>query len=202
MDYTFYNRNLPHRLPAGEQLFLTLRLAGSLPRSVVAALRAEAEAVEAAALRQPPDGAAAYRRQKQYFGRFDAMLDAAATGPLWLRRPPVAALVGQAFHHYDGRCYELLAYCIMANHVHAVLSLPEPTGSFMRTLQRLKSYTALEANRLLGRTGQFWQRETYDHIIRDGEEMQRVLAYVVNNPVKAGLIENWQQWPHTYWREQ
>jgi len=90
----------------------------------------------------------------------------------------------------------------MPNHVHAVVFLPENAPFLAETLQRLKGYTALQANKILGRTGQFWQRETYDHIVRNGEEMQRVVAYVVTNPVKAGLVENWEHWPYTYWSEE
>lgn len=89
----------------------------------------------------------------------------------------------------------------MPNHVHLVVSLAYNAPLLVETLQRIKGYTALQANKLLGRTGQFWQRETYDHIVRSGEEMQRIIAYVLNNPVKAGLVDTWEQWPHTYWAE-
>jgi len=67
----------------------------------------------------------------------------------------------------------------------------------VRTLQRLKSYTATQANKLLGLTGAFWQSETYDHVVRPGE-LERIVSYVLENPVNAGLVEDWQQWPHTY----
>jgi len=74
----------------------------------------------------------------------------------------------------------------MANHVH-LLVLPRISPS--RFLQTLKGYTAREANRLLGRTGQpFWQAETYDHTVRDDRESDRIKAYIENNPVKAGLV--------------
>ena len=58
-----------------------------------------------------------------------------------------------------------------------------------RITQGLKGYTAREANRLLGRTGQpFWQGESYDHWVRDETEFIRIIAYIENNPVKAGLV--------------
>ncbi len=90
----------------------------------------------------------------------------------------------------------------MANHVHLVVQLPD-TASFSaaRMMQRLKGRTALAANKLLGRPGQaFWQHESCGHVVRNGEEQARVVAYAVNNPVKAGLVENWTQWPYTYVR--
>jgi REP element-mobilizing transposase RayT len=46
-----------------------------------------------------------------------------------------------------------------------------------------------------------WQSESYDHIVRDEDEFYRIINYIINNPVKAGLVENWQDWPHTYINE-
>jgi len=74
----------------------------------------------------------------------------------------------------------------MSNHVH-VLLLPRVSPS--RLLQSLKGATAREANRVLARTGEtFWRAESYDHWVRDETERQRIVAYVENNPVKAGLV--------------
>jgi type I restriction enzyme R subunit/putative DNA methylase len=83
--------------------------------------------------------------------------------------------------------YELGAYVIMSNHGH-VLLLPRVSPS--RLLQSLKGATARESNRILGRTGEtFWQAESYDHWVRDETERQRIVAYIENNPVKAGLVK-------------
>ncbi|MEW5986568.1 MAG: hypothetical protein AB1791_08050 [Chloroflexota bacterium] len=62
----------------------------------------------------------------------------------------------------------------------------------------MKGYTAGQANLLLERTGAFWQHESYDHYVRDAAELERIVAYVVNNPVKAGLVTDWQEWPWAY----
>jgi REP element-mobilizing transposase RayT len=73
----------------------------------------------------------------------------------------------------------------MANHVH-VLLLPAVSPS--RLLRALKGATAREANRILGRTGEtFWQGESYDHWARDEREVERIAAYIEENPVRAGL---------------
>lgn len=94
----------------------------------------------------------------------------------------------------------VLAFCLMANHVHLVVQLPENADfSAARMMQRLKGRTALHANKLLNCTGQdFWRKESYDHVVRDSREQERIIAYVLNNPVKAGLVEEWTQWPYTY----
>ena len=95
----------------------------------------------------------------------------------------------------------------MANHVHTIIK-PLPIGgaggvtyhSLAAIMQSLKGYTAHEANKLLGREGEFWAHENYDHWIRDHDEWQRIVAYVLNNPVKAGYIERWQDWKWNYRR--
>ena len=190
----YYERNLPHRLPPGEAVFLTFRLAGSLPREVIAQLQAETELATNRLALEPDQ---LYAAQKKYFGRFDAQLARGEFGPTWLRQPEIAALVAQSLHYFDGKNYNLLCYCLMPNHVHLVVALPDEVPPLVRTLQRLKSYTATQANKLLGLTGAFWQSETYDHVVRQGE-LERIVSYMLENPVKAGLVEDWQQWPHNY----
>jgi REP element-mobilizing transposase RayT len=194
-DLIHYERNLPHRLPPGTDIFLTFRLAGSLPAAQLARLQAQFSSTE--------DGTTetSYARQRRYFGKFDELLDDGRHGPVWLRDPPVAEIVAGSLRHFHGIAYILVCYCVMPNHVHLVVSLSDDAPPLSETLQRLKGYTALQANKLLGRTGQFWQRETYDHIVRSPEEMKRIISYVVNNPVKAGLTDNWEAWPHTHWPE-
>ena len=81
--------------------------------------------------------------------------------------------------------YKLGPFAIMANHVH-VLLLPSVPPS--RLLKSLKGFRAREANRLLARTGEpFWQRESYDHWVRNADEFREISAYIENNPVKAGF---------------
>ena len=193
-DLIYYERNLPHRLPPGEAIFVTFRLAGTLPREILAAMQAEAERLQNSRELNPGQ---LYAEQKRYFGSLDKLLGQAAHGPTWLRQPQIAAVVSQSLQHFDGKGYKLLCYCLMPNHVHLVVALPDEAPPLARTLQRIKGYTALQANKLLARTGAFWQAESYDHVVRNGE-LERIIAYVVENPVKAGLVEDWQQWPHTH----
>jgi len=74
----------------------------------------------------------------------------------------------------------------MPNHVHAIVRV-FPTHTLSEILHSWKSYTAKEANRILRARGAFWQREYYDHLLRDEAEFERAVKYVVENPVKAGL---------------
>ena len=118
----------------------------------------------------------------------DRYLDQARTGPRFLLRVDVAALVKDCLLQgvQLGR-YELAAFVIMANHVHALM---RPLVPASRLLGSLKGYTAFQANRLLGRTGAFWQRESYDHWVRDQDEFERIVGYIENNPVTVGIVSS------------
>ena len=118
----------------------------------------------------------------------DRYLDTTRDGPRFLEQEKIAALVQESIHYGAQQLnyYDLNAYVIMANHVH-LLILPKVAPS--RLLQTLKGYTAREANKVLGRTGQpFWQAESYDRRVRDSTEAERIRAYIEDNPVKAGLV--------------
>jgi len=130
----------------------------------------------------------------------DRHLDEARTGPLWLGRKEIARLVADSLQYAEQvlNFYHLHAWVIMANHVHLLVS---PRVAPVRFLQSIKGYTAREANRVLGQTGEpFWQAESYDHWIRDGGEFERVRAYIENNPVRAGLARSPEEfrWSSAY----
>ncbi|MCI0524216.1 MAG: hypothetical protein L0Y75_03045 [Acidobacteria bacterium] len=67
-------------------------------------------------------------------------------------------------------------------------------------MQSLKGWTARQCNLALDRRGQFWQHESFDHVVRNQAEWERVVNYVVKNPVKAGLVKDWQNWKWSYRR--
>jgi hypothetical protein len=124
----------------------------------------------------------------------DRHLDTTRTGPMWLRRPEIADLIVDALLRGPSLgLYDLGEFAVMGNHVH-VLLLPKVDAS--RVLQWLKGSTAREANRILGQTGKpFWQRESYDHWVRDTAELERIAACIRENPVKAGLAGEASQYP-------
>jgi putative transposase len=200
-----YKRHLPHFQPPGASLFVTFRLADSIPKVVLERLKREAEARQRI-LKETSDPAERdrllYEESKRQFGRFDEILDKATTGPFWLRQPEIAAILAEAFHYRHGKVYDLDAFCIMSNHAHVVFTPLEKEGDGWYALQKimhsLKRNTARKANLLLRREGAFWQGESYDHVIRDRQEWERIVKYVLNNPVKAGLAANWEDWPWTY----
>ncbi len=208
LDYKFfYRRSLPHYQSPGATLFVTIRLDGSLPQAVLMELQAEAQRVEEALANiVDPEARAAQAdvEQRRLFGRWDRALDTTNSGPYWLRQPEIAQVASDSLHYLDGRHYILDAFSIMSNHAHIVFQpILQADGLYCplaKTMHSFKLYTARRANIILGRTGQFWHHERYDHEVRNEAERLRIVQYVLNNPVKAGLVSDWRDWPWTYCR--
>jgi len=181
----FYRRRLPHwHADISEEsfLFVTWRLAGSVPR----ALLPQQLAGESACPTLSPG---------RSFVALDREVDKAAFGPVWLRDARVARVVADALLYGEsGRnFYQLRAWVIMPNHVHVVLRPKTPLAVITRWL---KGSTARKANLILERTGEaFWQDESFDRRVRDDVELGRIVRYVEHNPVSAGLAENPADWP-------
>ncbi len=201
----YYLRHLPHYQPRNAMFHVVFRLEGSLPASCVVKLRREREEEQEniwgySDLHRRAEEWRAI--QENYFDRFDTLIDSSMTGPRWLERPDVSAIVAEAIHYRDVKMYDLYAYTIMPNHVHLVINTvgrPDwSTYNLTSIIDKLKWNTALKCNKLLHRTGQFWQHESYDHVIRNGEELERTIWYILSNPVNAKLVKEWTDWPFTY----
>ena len=206
LDYKLaYRKKLPHIQPPGAMLFVTFRLAGSLPTAVLDRLMAEKSSAEER-LSKVEDldqrHHQAYEEQKKLFAKWDSALDRSQREPRWLQRPDIAKVVADALHHLDHHVYELDTFCIMSNHVHVVFRpLEKEEGTYhalAAIMHSLKRHTARQANKKLGREGKFWQHESYDHVVRDVAELQRIRRYVLENPVRAGLVDDWRAWPWSY----
>lgn len=172
---TYYERHLPHWQPLGKMPFITWRLAGSLPATFWDDCTEKSEG--------------------KRFVAFDRFLDSGRAGPTWLKDPIMAKLVRDALTYGESQreLYRLLAFAVMSNHVHLLIETVQPLEKITRLL---KGYTARCANRILGRTGQaFWQDESFDHWVRNSAQLERIVHYIENNPVTAGLVRNPQDWP-------
>lgn len=139
-----------------------------------------------------------YAEQKRLFAATDDFLDMNLNEPYWLREKEVAEMVDKAILFYDQRHYDLHAFCIMPNHVHMMMTLLPDAPVLFKVMQNLKRYTAVHANKLLKRAGMFWEEESYEHIVRDEREFWNILNYILRNPVKAGFVQKWQEWPFTF----
>ena len=126
------------------------------------------------------------------FAAADWFLDQAADGPMHLKDPGAAKIVEDSILFGAGDRYDLFAWCVMSNHVHVLLT---PYGALSKVTQTIKGYTAHQINGLQDARGRaFWQDESYDHWSRDEDEMIRIIDYIENNPVAAGLCRRAEEW--------
>lgn len=168
---------------------MTFRLADSLPAATLRqwVLERDHLVARAASLGRPLSEDELNRLNELHSERIERWLDQ-GHGCCALRLPEIAALVAGAIQFHDGVRHDLMAWCIMPNHVHLVIR--PLTHSLSEVLRTIKGYTGKQANELRGTSGAFWQSEPYDHLIRDRTDLARQIAYVVTNPSAAGLV-NW-----------
>jgi REP element-mobilizing transposase RayT len=226
----FTERHRPHIHQPGATLFITYRLAGSIAQPVLRQYKAKKQwiddqferANEAAKGQDTPELLKWHDRverfRREWFVKYEDVLHQASVGPTWLKDAAVAGEVTSVLRELDGSDYCLDAYCVMSNHIHAVfnplltetelvetrdengrLSYASEHPGLARIMQTLKGRTARECNNVLGRNGQFWEHESFDHVIRQGQ-LDRTIRYVLNNPVKAGLVREWTDWQWSYCR--
>jgi len=117
-----------------------------------------------------------------------------SSGACVLRDPVLSTVVEGALLHFQEERYVLSAWCVMPNHIHAVVT-PFVEHTLSEVLQSWKSYSAHAINRRLNRTGRLWQKESFDHIVRNEESFEKFVAYIEHNPVVAGLVVNPADWP-------
>ncbi len=208
----FYERHLPHYIVEGYAYFINARLHGSLPKKVIDNLKQtyDRKVELISSIKNNAKKHEAYLALKwEYFTEFDMELHTHKKSPVWLANDSIAQLVKEALHYRDNKDFNLIAYTIMSNHIHLVIfpflekiaSESEyknkyPLGGLLASF---KKYTALKANKILNRSGAFWQHESYDHVVRDNDELLRIVKYVLNNPVKAGLVDDYNKYKWNYY---
>ncbi len=173
-DVMYQGAFLPHTEANGRPMMITFHLGDAIPQEAYNRLAAEAST---------PEQAQALAEKYLDKGR----------GKCWLERDDIGILVADAVRFYHKKSYHLIDWVIMPNHVHLVYDQPKlPMGKIVR---RLKSYTARQANKILGRTGEsFWQRDFFDRYARDPLHLYNMSCYTALNPVKAGLVDDPFDW--------
>lgn len=203
----YYKRRLPHYQPVGYAYFVTFRLANSLPKSRIVELIKEREKFHHAISslgNEKLKKEKYYDYQQQYFLKYEKLLDHPNSGPTFLKKSNIAEIISEAIFYRDNRVYELIAFTVMPNHIHLVFKpFVKEDNKFIqyhvtKILQSLKAITARRINEKLKREGQLWHHESYDHVVRDQDELRRIVEYVLNNPVKAGLVEEPYKYKWTY----
>jgi REP element-mobilizing transposase RayT len=170
----FYKRaKLPHFDKLDEVQFITYRLADSLPKEALQRISD-----------LPTD-----KRTPRILQWLDG-----GHGCCHLRNPAIAKIVQENLLHFDGERYNLIAWAIMPNHVHALIEC-NVQWQLGRIVQSWKSYTSKMANEVLESRGQFWQPDYFDRAARHQDEVAAIAQYIEHNPVAARLVSNPLDWP-------
>ncbi|WP_254511784.1 transposase [Anatilimnocola floriformis] len=209
-DHTIVWKRLPHWAQAGTICFITWRTADSFPRDLVEKFIARREEL----LRQlsiDPRGdwrqsiqklptAIRERTQWELFANWDEQLDLAA-GACVLREPDLSEIVLNSLLHFDNDRYFLTDAVVMPNHVHLLVAF-RSEAMLVTQCKSWKRYTATKINRWLrnknystnsgimpvSASGEFWQVDQFDHLVRSPDEYARYRRYIAENPEKAGLV--------------
>jgi type I restriction enzyme R subunit len=200
MQEMFRRRHLPHWDLPGATYFVTACLAGSIPAQGLLNIRILEKQLIAG--RSKGNVAAKAIEWKKLFVERERWLDG-KHAVTYLQQPQLAKVVADALKFYQDDRYKLIAWVVMPSHFHWLFrpldawaaSLPPERSARQVIMQTIKSVTAHRCNELLNRTGAMWQQESFDHCVRDEEELERILDYIEHNPVKAGLCRIREDWP-------
>jgi putative transposase len=178
----------------GETIFLTLRLYGSIPAATARELKAS--------LRQNQEAGTEHRRaQKEFFAKFDAVLDRAPIGPRYFENEKMAEVLAGEIMMLEETGFVVPGFAILPNHAHAVLHLPATSSLALAKALDLLHLRSDKACRRLIRPklppeAGFWQTGWFAYAIADETELSRILAYLRHNAEKAGLPARFQEWPY------
>lgn len=95
----------------------------------------------------------------------------------------------------------LFCYCLMPDHLHILFSLTEDyvrkytSDSLSNWICAFKRYTSRSAN-IMFRVKPLWQKNFYDHVVRKEESLSAIADYILNNPVRKGIVLKQEEYPH------
>ena len=177
---------LPHWQQEGAVYFVTFRLADAIPVS----RRNQWENDRDAWLRIHPEPWST-EIEREYHQRFSGAIEQwldAGYGACLLRSADCAQIVADTLRHFEGQRVAMISFIVMPNHVHA-LFVQNPVWPLEKLIRSWKGFTARQINKLLGRSGKFWQRDYFDRLVRDEQHFANCVRYVRRNPEKARLSE-------------
>jgi putative transposase len=188
----FRRRHLPHWEVENGRYFVTVRCADSLPREAVDRLDEINQALAAITPRSPQFAVL----QREAFRTLEKYLDR-GIGSCPLRDPKAAQIVVEEFAALTEWQIEVPHFSVMPNHWHAMLVPIVGVKSLSAMMKRVKGRTGKRIRAIVGGAGAIWQGEWFDRWMRDDAEWERTVAYIRNNPVKAGLAARWTDHPWT-----
>ena len=196
-------RRMPHKDQAGAVTFVTMRLADSMPRHVVQKWHLEVQAwldehgfcgMSTDEVLLASEISSRIKRDLRRFKnqKWHSRLDN-CFGACVLRNAEARMEVVKSFLHFNGDRYDLDRFVVMPNHVHVLIQMRDV--GLRKQFRELQRYSARKINKILGRTGQLWQGEPFDHVVRNERQFEYLRSYIIDNPKKANLSSS----EFTYW---
>jgi putative transposase len=202
--FVYYRNNLPHYQHEDFPIFITWRLAFPIPHTKVETYLEKRKQYdkEIHISSEQDKQVLSDKFNKVVFDLFDTYMATDVSLPNFLIRTEISEIIKEILFNRDNIDYKLMCYCIMPNHVHALIQPIPDTNKKYKLIPEItkawKGITARRINKILEVQGQIWQHESYDHMVRNDTELNNIVMYILNNPVKAGLVEDWKNWEYTY----
>jgi len=210
----YYKRNLPHIQNIGATFFVTCSLKVAIPKSRLQEIKEiyvheKKKSDQAFTLKEM--NYQKYFARKKYVLAIDNLLHK-QVGPSYLNDSKLAQILLDRIKSYDMKYYRLLALSIMPNHFHMLIdtsiqlndnlvpnSIPKNYVQLHKIMHLIKGASSRYINQLRNATGeQVWENESFDIYIRNEKMLNRVINYILNNPVKAGLVKSYEDHSFTF----
>jgi len=191
----FWRSRLPHWEVENASYFVTIRVAGSLPKAATDRL----SEIQRSLANVPPDSEQKRQFRRELFMTMEKYLDSGGGYCPFENAEAAHAMLAETCEFADEMQWQVFTHCVMPNHAHFIakpLSLSE-SADLETFAKQLQGRTARRINQILKRSGRFWQIDWFDRWIRDEAEYARTEAYIQNNPVKAGIVSSAADYPFT-----
>ncbi len=179
-----HNRNLPHWQQKEKMHFVTFRTYDSIPEEKLNKLK-EKQLEFISRYSEPYTVEQEREYRHLFFEKIDEWMDN-CYGECLLKSEQYSSVIKNALEYYDNDKYKLDHWVVMPNHVHVLLLLVNDS-ELSEILHGWKSFTANQINKKTGNKGQFWQHESFDHIVRDEFFLDKYRDYIVQNKSKCKM---------------
>jgi len=193
---SFWTGRLPHWEVAEGRYFITIHLAGAIPQIGKDRIHQLSAQHQMIADKNTEEW---IRLQRSVYKEMESSLDR-TDYVSFLQRYEIANMILESIEFRQGRDWNMIEYVIMPSHIHLFCEILGP--SLKHVLEQFKRWTGHKGLELLrDKRNRFWQDEWFDHWSRSGEEDDKIIQYIRQNPVKAKLVDDYRKWPYGSWRQ-
>jgi REP element-mobilizing transposase RayT len=211
----FHRHYLPHFQQPGQAYFVTWCLKDAVPTKALFSHTQKMELLKSQIRELGSAGLGHsevekleieyYDVRRKYMKAYDDLLDTERNPSVNLSKPENTKIIMGSLKFWERKMLDNCAFTVMSNHIHWVFETLEKDNEgnpvyLQDLLQSVKGFSAYQVNKLENRTGNLWQKESFDTTIRDDKHLYYAIKYTLNNTVTAGLVSEWKLWPGTWCR--